>query len=50
MKNKSVYLMQSGSKVKIGVSENPVKRLNSLRIGCPDISTCVCKRADFKRF
>lgn len=38
MKNKSVYLMQSGSKVKIGVSESPVKRLNSLRIGCPDIS------------
>lgn len=38
MKNKSVYLMQSGSKVKIGVSENPVKRLNSLRIGCPNIS------------
>ena len=38
MKNKSVYLMQSGSKVKIGVSESPVKRLNSLRIGCPDVS------------
>lgn len=38
MKNKSVYLMQSGSKVKIGVSESPIKRLNSLRIGCPDIS------------
>mgnify|MGYP002675993330 CR=1 FL=1 len=38
MKNKSVYLMQSGNKVKIGVSEIPTKRLNSLRIGCPDIS------------
>lgn len=35
-KPKSVYLMQAGNSLKIGVSSNPHERVSSVQTGCPD--------------
>lgn len=34
---KSVYVMKSGTSYKVGISRNPEKRLESLKLGNPDI-------------